>query len=111
MAVVETPTTWFEDIVDGIGRFEPVLPDCVRRELEKMASGQAKRSRTARVCLDLASGFKSVTCGQAEVDDEIVSAALSIGALIATTDSKLASSARTAHLKVISLHSRRVRVY
>jgi rRNA-processing protein FCF1 len=110
MAVVEAPTTWFEDIVDDIGKFEPILPECVRRELENMASGQAKRSRTARVCLDMASGFKSVPCGQADVDDEIVSSALSIGALVATTDSKLAGSARAAHLKVISLRSRRVRV-
>ncbi|MDG6962113.1 MAG: hypothetical protein JRN71_06690 [Nitrososphaerota archaeon] len=32
MAVVERPTTWFEDIVDNIGKFQPVLLDCVRDE-------------------------------------------------------------------------------
>jgi rRNA-processing protein FCF1 len=110
MAVVEAPTTWFEDMVDGIGGFEPVLLDCVRRELQKIASGQSSRSRIARICLDMASGFRVVTCGQADVDDEIISTALSIGALVATTDSRLASSARASHLKVISLRSRRVRV-
>jgi rRNA-processing protein FCF1 len=110
MAVVDTPTTWFEDIVDDIGRFEPVILDCVRRELEKMAAGQAKRSRSARVCLELASAFTAVSCGKASVDDELVSAALTLGALVATTDSKLAGSARAAHLRVVSLRSGRVNV-
>lgn len=108
MAVVDTPTTWFEDMVDEIGMFDPVLLDCVRRELEKMASGQVKKSRTARVSLEMASGFKSVACGRASVDDEIVSSALSTGALVATTDSDLAEAARAAHLRVISLRSGRV---
>ena len=55
MAVVERPTTWFEDMVDGIGKFEPVLLDCVRQELDKLAAGQGRRARTARASLDLAS--------------------------------------------------------
>ena len=108
MAVVETPTTWFEDIVDAVGRFEPVLLDCVRGELERLARGQGRRSRSARVALDLALDFKPLHCGGAPVDDEIMSAALTADALVATTDASLARTARAAHLRVVSLRKGRV---
>ncbi|MDA4125834.1 MAG: twitching motility protein PilT [Thaumarchaeota archaeon] len=108
MAVAENPTTWFQDIVAGLGSFEPILPACVRDELSKLASGRGKRAREARVALDLASNFASIPCGKAAVDDEIVSAALTKGALVATTDADLVLSLRAAHLKVVSLRSGRV---
>jgi len=110
MAVVETPTTWFEDIIGGVGRFQPVLPDCVRAELEKIASEQSKKARTARVSLELASKFSKIPCGSARVDDEIVSAALSSGAMVATVDTELLRALRGAHVKVISLRAGRVQI-
>jgi rRNA-processing protein FCF1 len=108
MAVVETPTTWFEDIGEGIGSFQPVLLDCVREELDKLSAGQGKKARAARVSLDLASKFLSLPCGKSEVDDEVVSAAVSAKALVATVDAKLAQSLRAAHVPVISLRGGRV---
>jgi rRNA-processing protein FCF1 len=108
IAVVENPTTWFEDIVDGVGKFQPVLPDCVRKELEAMASGKYKKSRVARMSLELASRFKSFPCGGASVDDEIVSASFSLDAFVATTDEELQRVLRSAHVKVISLRGGRV---
>jgi len=108
MAVVENPTTWFEDIVERVGKFEPVLPDCVRRELEAMASGQHGKSRVARLSLELASKFRSFPCGGAKVDDEIVSVSLSLGAFVATTDTELSQMLKSAHVKVISLRAGRV---
>jgi len=110
MAVIETPTTWFEDLVDNVGKFQPVLLGCVRSELEKLASGQGRKSRTARVCLDMASKFATLPCGTASADDEIVSAALSRGALVATVDKELARAAKGAHLTVVSLRKGRVAV-
>ncbi len=110
MAVVESPTTWFEDIVDAIGRFQPVLLGCVRAELDKLASGQGRKARAARVSLDLASKFSSLPCGGSKVDDEIMSAALSSKALVATADGGLARSLRAAHVRVISLRGGRVSV-
>jgi rRNA-processing protein FCF1 len=108
IAVVENPTTWFEDMVEGIGKFQPVLLDCVRKELEGMASGRYRKSRVARMSLELASKFKSVPCGGAKVDDEIVSASLSLGACVATADKELQRALRSAHVKVISLRAGRV---
>jgi rRNA-processing protein FCF1 len=110
MSVVETPTTWFEDIVDAIGRFQPLLPDCVKEELEKLAAGQGNRARTARVSLDLASKFSRIPCGEARVDDEIVSIALTNRAYVATTDAVLARSISAAHIRVISLRGGRVAI-
>ena len=108
MAVVARPTTWFEDIVQGIGKFDPVLLDCTRSELEKLAAGQGGRARLARVSLDLASRFSSLPCGKSTVDDEIVSAALSAKAFVATVDGDLARTLRAAHVRVISLRGGRV---
>jgi rRNA-processing protein FCF1 len=108
MAVAENPTTWFQDIIGSLGSFEPILPDCVREELSKLASGRGKRASKARVALDLASKFATIPCGRAAVDDEIVSAALTKGAVVATTDANLALSLRAAHLRVVSLRSGRV---
>jgi rRNA-processing protein FCF1 len=110
MAVVESPTTWFEDIVDRVGKFEPVLLGCVEQELDRLASGHGRRSRSARVALDLASKFTKHSCGQAQVDDEIASAALSMGAVVATMDSGLANALRPMHVKVISLRSGRAAI-
>ena len=108
MAVVERPTTWYEDLVDKVGNFQPVLLDCVSAELQKIASGGGNRSRTARVALDLASAFKRLPCGSARVDDEIVSAAAHGEHLIATTDRELARSANAAHIPVVTLRKGRV---
>jgi rRNA-processing protein FCF1 len=108
MAVAENPTTWFQDIIQSLGSFEPILPACVRDELSRLAMGQGKQAREARVALELAAKFASVSCGKADVDDEIVSAALTRGAAIATTDSDLALSAKAAHLRVVLLRSGRV---
>lgn len=110
MAVVETPTTWFEDMVEGVGRFQPVLLSCVKEELERLASGQGKKSRSARVALDMASGFAGGRCGGAPVDDEIVSQALTARAYVATTDSELLRSLRGAHVKAVTLRGGRVSV-
>lgn len=108
MAVAENPTMWFQDIIQSLGSFEPVLPACVRDELEQLARGRGKQGRKARVALELAANFVTTSCGKAAVDDEIVSAALTKGAAIATTDSDLALSAKAAHLRVVSLRSGRV---
>ena len=108
MAVVETPTTWYEDIVGAIGKFQPVLLECVKEELEKLASGHGSRARTANLSLEMASEFQFDPCGSARVDDEIVSAAVTGGAVVATADSELARSVRAAHQKVISLRKGRV---
>ena len=103
MAVAETPTTWFEDITDRVGRFEPVLLECVGMELQRLASGKGGKSKTARVALDLSTQFDRLACGGARVDDEIISAASAEGALVATTDTELARTAKALRLGVISL--------
>ena len=108
MAVVESPTTWFEDISDQLGAFVPVLLDCVGRELERIASSQRARSRTARAALDMVASFSRMPCGGAGVDSEIASSALRMGAAVATTDGSLARSLASLHVRVITLRSGRV---
>ena len=108
MAVAENPTTWFEDIVAHIGKFEPLLLDCVRGELEQLALDEGRRGRLARVSLEMTTKFVSSPCGEASVDDEIASAAASQSAIVAATDSDLLESLRASHVTVISLKKGRV---
>src|SRR5271157_3024932 len=108
MAVSERPTAWFDDITEAIGKFDPVLLDCVRKELEKLAASPSSRSRLARVALELGIAFDRAPCGAASVDDEIASAALNLGAKVATADAELAKSLMALHLGVITLRSGRV---
>lgn len=110
MAVAEAPTPWVEDIIDAIGRYDAVIPECVRAELDGIARGSGKRARAARVGLEMASKFVLAPCGKARVDDEIASLALGMKAYVATVDADLAGSLRAAHVRVISLSGGRVSV-
>ena len=110
MALAETPTTWYEDLVEGLGKFEPIFLQCVKEELSRLASGSGKTARTATVALDLASSFSIRPCGRAAVDDEILSAAASMGAVVATVDAELLHSAKAARRKVVTLRRGRVAV-
>ena len=108
MAVVERPTTWFEDMTESLGRFDPIVLDCVSGELGRLASGEGKKARVARVALELARGFKQAKCAGNEPDDEIVSAALGRKASVATADGSLTRTLESLHVKVIRLRSGRV---
>ncbi|MGP8056967.1 MAG: PIN domain-containing protein [Nitrososphaerales archaeon] len=108
MAVVEHPTTWFEDITEKIGRFEPVALECVLAELGRLASGDGRKGRAARVALELAEKFSRVSCGGARTDEEIVSAAITMDAMVATADRELARSLGARKVRVVGLRSGRV---
>ena len=108
MALADKPTTWSGDILESVGKFQPVLLDCVRRELERLASGRGRKASSAKVALEIASGFEGGPCGGASVDDEIISRALTVGALVATTDSALLRSLSSAHVRAVTLRGGRV---
>ena len=108
MAVVERPTTWFEDMTASLGRFDPVVLDCVSAELGGLASGDGRKARVARVALELAKGFRQIRCAGGEPDDEIVSAALGRKASVATADRELARTLGSLHVRVVGLRSGRV---
>ncbi|MDA4125342.1 MAG: hypothetical protein OK438_07870 [Thaumarchaeota archaeon] len=110
MAVVERPTTWFEDMTEILGKFEPVLLDCVRGELGLLSRRQGRKARYASVALTLSDAFKSQSCGEASVDDEIISAAVTNDSPVATIDKRLGRILKAQHVKVIGLSSGRVTV-
>lgn len=108
MAITDEPTTWFEDIVERVGRFEPIMLDCVHRELNRLAAGQGRKARTARLSIGMASKFSPVPCGGSDVDEEVASLAVSCKGLVATVDEELARFLRAAHVRVIHLSQGRV---
>ena len=107
MAVAERPTTWFEDIAEKTGKPEPIVLECVLTELRRLASGQGRKAKTARVALEIAGGFFCAPSGEAGPDQEIASAALSMKAAVATTDTDLSSSLLALNIQVFSLRSGR----
>ncbi len=108
MAVAEHPTTWYEDMTAMLGKFQPVILDCVEKELERLSSRQGKKGRLAALALELGIGFPVEPCGGAKVDDEIASAALSDGAAVATVDGELSKTMKALGIRVIGLRSGRV---
>ena len=108
MAVVERPTTWFEDITEKVGRFEPVALECVLAELRRLALADGRKGRAARVALELAVGFSRMPCAGARTDEEMMSAALTMDATVATADRDLARSLLARKIRVIGLRSSRV---
>lgn len=108
IAVAEHPTTWLEDMIEMIGKFEPVILTCVQEELKRTSAREGRKGRYARVAMELAKNFSTVRCGRAGVDEEIVSAALSTKAMVATVDGGLAGTLKAVGVKVVGLRSGRV---
>jgi rRNA-processing protein FCF1 len=107
-AVIEDPTTWYEDITEYIGRFEPTILACVLTELEAISRGKGTRARRALLARKLTEGFRVAECGQASVDDEIVSFAKSNAAVVATVDRELIRTLSRLGVTVVTLRSGRV---
>lgn len=108
MAVVEHPTTWFEDITQFVGKFAPTVLDCTLGELKRISGKQLKRSKTASLALELAKDFAIEGSGKGKVDDEIASYALARRCAVATVDMELIRTLKARRLKVLGLRSGRV---
>ena len=110
MAIVENPTTWYEDIVERVGKFEPVILDCAKSELDRLARGESKRARYAKLALELTKEFEVERCGGLTVDDEIASYGKGARAIVATLDAALLTRLRKMRVDAITLRSGRVAV-
>lgn len=108
MALAESPTTWYEDLTQALGKFDPLILDCVEAELEKIGSEDGRKARVARVALEMAKSFSRAACGGSDPDSELVSAALGRKASVATTDKALARTLSKLRVKVVGLRSGRV---
>ncbi len=108
MAVAEHPTDWLEDIRASRGGFQPVVLDCVRSELERLASGSGRRSKLAALAIQISRDFVTLPCKGRRVDEEIASKAQEENAAVATVDGELAASLRALRVPVVGLRSGRV---
>ena len=109
IAVLEHPTPWKEDILDRIGAFRPVVLSSVRSELLRLSKRNGKGRFAALALTLLESGrFVIVDDGGGSPDDEILSYAVSEGAIVATIDSDLQRRLRARKLEVVGLRKGRV---
>ncbi|MDV3278438.1 MAG: hypothetical protein LYZ69_08250 [Nitrososphaerales archaeon] len=108
MAVVERPTTWFEDMTQELGSFQPVALDCVLVELRTISGKEWRRSKVARVAEELAGSFRTERCEGGSVDDCVVGYARKSGAVVATVDKEMIVTLKRLKLEVVTLHRGRV---
>jgi rRNA-processing protein FCF1 len=117
--VVERPTPWREELTEKLGAFRPVVIAAVYDELRRLEGQQGRVSKYAGLVKSMigdghfgpedrdhedAAGDTAGT----NVDDELVSTALSTGAAVATLDGELIASLRANKVPVVSLRAGRV---
>ncbi len=112
MAIMEHPTTWFEDIIEGVGSFKPTVLDVVQQELAKVSKGTGKRSRFAALALELSSNFTAAKArsNRGDTDDELISYAKEKKAMVATIDGELMERLAALKVPIITLRKGRVHV-
>lgn len=108
MALAENPTTWFEDLTDVLGKFRPVLLDCVESELERLVGVQGRKRSGARLALELAHGFERLHCGNPAPDKELVERAQVEGNTVATVDAEVLAEIKQSGRKAVTLRRGRV---
>ncbi len=110
IAVLERPTTWYEDILEQVGRFTPVMLDRIADELEALASsGGGKKARFAGLARELGSTFTMVRGARGGTpDDEVLSWAASNHALVATVDRQMIEHLKASRLRYVTLRGGRV---
>jgi rRNA-processing protein FCF1 len=110
LAIVQHPTTWYEDLVERIGAFQPIILGCVYDELERIANSNTRRGRFAGLAKDIAGDFKKVNCKRDSPDDEIISYSSANRARIATIDGDLISRVKALRMQLVTLRHGRVYV-
>lgn len=96
--------------MEEVGKFRPVMLDCVREELKELASGKSKTSRFAALASDLAASFGEEKCGKGSPDSEMISYAKSEGAMVATLDGEVLRTAKRLRIGAVTLRSGRVAI-
>lgn len=110
MAVVEHPTTWFEDITEALGKFQPVLPDCISEELQRLAALQGRKARSAKLALEMAGSFAKSRCSEHSPDQELLKLSQDPGVLVATLDAEILRELRRSPRKAVTLRKGRMAV-
>lgn len=112
IAVVENPTTWYEDIQEKLGKFKPVMIDRVAGELDDLASRGGKRGRFAALARELSASFVRVRGEMnGSPDDEVLSWATSNGAFVATLDTWMLEHLKASRMRYVTLRRGRVYIY
>ena len=110
LAVMEKPTTWLDDITTKLGGFQPVMLDCVRKELSGLAVTRGKKGKLATLALEASKSFQAGACGTGHPDDEILRYATSRRAVVATLDRGILEALKRSRLSAVTLRGGRVAV-
>jgi rRNA-processing protein FCF1 len=107
---MERPTSWQDDILEKIGRFEGVIIGPVQVELKRLVERKGREAGFARLALELVDDgtMKLDSSGGIRADEELVSYALREGAAVATIDHALIKQLEASHIDVLSLSGGRV---
>lgn len=91
--------------------YEPVIPSCVRQELEKISLGRTKHAKAARLAINLLA-IKKARYAEAEgpVDRAILKLAKEKGYSVATNDRALILRLKAAGIEVIRMRQKKMLV-
>lgn len=99
------------ELEDHLGKIEFVIPTIVIRELNRIASlAGIKRSKEAKLALELANKFKIIELEGAAADDVITAYAVRHKCFAATIDSELKNKLRRNSVNVITLSNNRLKI-
>ena len=105
------------DIFDELNRIAPekyeiLIPDLVKLELKKIASGIGKRAIAARSALKMVEDFKEVKIENiGGVDKSIIEYAKNNNCIIATQDKKMKSIAKKYGIPTITMRQKRYLIF
>jgi rRNA-processing protein FCF1 len=111
IAVMQNPTTWYEDMLEKIGSFKPAILNMVQMELESIKERGGAKAKYASLAKELSSTFTIIRTRSKvdHTDDAIISYAKENRVSVATIDSELIE--RLKALKIATITLRKGRVY
>jgi rRNA-processing protein FCF1 len=107
MMPVECDVRMFEELDRVVGNPQPVIPEAVRAELEKLSDGAGEEATAATVGLDLSERCEIRTTDADYADDAVLELAQADDVThVVTNDTPLQRRLRDAGVSVISLRGK-----
>jgi rRNA-processing protein FCF1 len=105
--LVETPSTFLDELKAKLGSVELSVPDSVIGELRGLAGSKGAKAKKAQLALSYATKLKCLEHG-GEADDALVALAQENQAAVATLDKNLVSSLRRRGVMVATAKGHRL---
>jgi len=109
IVLVTKPTKLLENIENIFGKINFLIPDVVIEELMKLVNSNPRRSRDAKLALEISKKFKKIKTSRTKhIDDNLVEYAYFNKCAVATIDKDLIRRLISQNTLVISLRKNKI---